>query len=61
MSVSFGPVSALMESSYDLAKAEYFRMLTDHVGEQLARSSQFVNISLKLKMCIDRFAPKERN
>jgi len=58
MPVAFGPVLAFMETSYDEARAEYFNMLKDHVGEQLARCPQFTNI-LKSELCVDRFVPKE--
>ena len=58
MPVAFGPVLAFMETSYDEARAEYFNMLKDHIGEQLARCPQFVNI-LKSDLCVDRFVPKE--
>ena len=54
MPVAFGPVLAFMETSYDEARAEYFNMLKDHIGEQLARCPQFVNI-LKSELCVDRF------
>ena len=44
MPVAFGPVLAFMETSYDEARAEYFNMLKDHVGEQLVRCPEFINI-----------------
>ena len=58
MPVAFGPVLAFMETSYDEARAEYFNMLKDHVGEQLAQCPQFINI-LKSDLCVERFVPKE--
>ena len=58
MQVAFGPVLAFMETTYDEARAEYFNMLKDHVGKQLVRCPQFVNI-LKSDLCVDRFVPKE--
>jgi len=42
MPVAFGPVLAFMETSYDEARAEYFNMLKNHVGEQLARCPKFI-------------------
>jgi len=56
--VSFGPVSALMESSYEEAKFEYYGLLEGHVGEMLSESVEF-NKVLRSSLAVNRFVPKE--
>ena len=56
--VSFGPVLAFMETSYEEAKTEYFGLLEDHVGELLSECVEF-NEVLRSSLALDRFVPKE--
>ena len=56
--VSFGPVLAFMETSYEEAKTEYYGLLEGHVGELLSGCVEFNEI-LRSNLALDRFVPKE--
>eukprot|EP01042_Synura_sphagnicola_P036367 gene36367-biopygen3555 len=56
--VSFGPVSAFRESSYEEAKIEYYELLKGRVGEMLSGSVEF-NEVLRSSLAVNRFVPKE--
>ena len=58
MPVSFEPVLAFMETGYDEARSEYFKLLESHVGDQLSSCDKFLQL-LKSDIAVDRFVPRE--
>ena len=55
--VSFGPVLAFMETSYEEAKTEYYGLLEGHVGELLSGCVEFnevlrSNLALEIVSCL---------
>ena len=47
-----------METGYDEARSEYFKLLESHVGDQLSSCDKFLQL-LKSDIAVDRFVPRE--
>ena len=52
MPVSFEPILAFMETGYDEARSEYFKLLVSHVGDQLSSCEKFLQL-LKSDIAVD--------
>ena len=58
MPVAFGPVLNFMETSYEVARDEYFQMLDEHIGDNL-RDCKALSDILTSDLAVDRFVTRE--